>query len=588
MPSFKIICLSLVLALLPVSASAASLLAEHPTTYCNPINLDYAYAPNNAVHTYSKNNAHRSTADPVCVVFKDKYFLFSTNQEGYWCSNDLLAWKFISHKFKMNSSGDQVCAPAAFPTKQGLLFLPCFNEKETMPLYKSLAPADNKWSVATNSFPIAAWDPAIFQDDDGKLFLYWGSSNTFPLYGIELDPTQGYKPIGEKVGLLKLKPQDHGWEQFGEDNVNATKVDPYVEGAWMNKHDGKYYLQYGAPGTEWNVYGDGVYVSDKPLGPFVYQEHNPFSFKPTGFVRGAGHGSTFTDRNDNTWHIATSVVGIHYKFERRLGLFPAGWDADGVLFADTTFGDYPHKMPTCKADAHSQFSGWSLLSYNKPAQGYPRTCDPRLAFDENIKTFWTAGTSKANSFLSVDLKIACDVKAIQINYADDHASLFGKQTNAHHRYKLYESSDGKQWNLIVDNALNLRDCPHEYLEFKKPIRARFIKLVNISVPSGNFAIGDLRVFGNAPGKAPAAVSGLMAKRDTDTRSATLKWSPVPGAYAYNIVFGVNPEKLYSSLLVYDRTSYVLHSLNTNTPYYFKVQAVSETGTSELSAVEKLN
>ncbi|WP_418391080.1 hypothetical protein, partial [Akkermansia sp.] len=32
----------------------------------------------------------------------------------------------------------------------------------------------------------------------------------------------------------------------------------YIEGPWLTKHNGKYYMQYGAPGTEFNVYADGV------------------------------------------------------------------------------------------------------------------------------------------------------------------------------------------------------------------------------------------------------------------------------------------------------------------------------------------
>lgn len=30
-------------------------------------------------------------------------------------------------------------------------------------------------------------------------------------------------------------------------------------------------MQYGAPGTEFNVYADGVYVADYPMGPYTYQ-----------------------------------------------------------------------------------------------------------------------------------------------------------------------------------------------------------------------------------------------------------------------------------------------------------------------------
>ena len=100
-----------------------------------------------------------------------------------------------------------------------------------------------------------------------------------------------FKPSEKIFELFNLEPEKHGWERFGEnhsDNVNSG----YIEGPWMTKHQSKYYLQYAAPGTEFNVYGDGVYVGDSPLGPFTYAPNNPFSYKPGGFINGAGHGST--------------------------------------------------------------------------------------------------------------------------------------------------------------------------------------------------------------------------------------------------------------------------------------------------------
>ena len=54
----------------------------------------------------------------------------------------------------------------------------------------------------------------------------------------------------------------------------------------MTKHDGKYYLQYACPGTQYNTYADGVYVGDGPLGPFTLQKSNPYSSKPGGFITG--------------------------------------------------------------------------------------------------------------------------------------------------------------------------------------------------------------------------------------------------------------------------------------------------------------
>ncbi len=147
------------------------------------------------------------------------------------------------------------------------------------------------------NLPPAHWDPAFFLDDDGRLYLYHGSSNTFPLYGREID-AKTLQPIGGRRDLIRLHDDEHGWERFGEANDN-TFLRPFLEGAWMTKHRGRYYLQYAAPGTEFSGYADGVYVGDKPLGPFIYQPHNPISYKPGGFARGAGHGGIFQDNGGN-------------------------------------------------------------------------------------------------------------------------------------------------------------------------------------------------------------------------------------------------------------------------------------------------
>ena len=99
---------------------------------------------------------------------------------------------------------------------------------------------------------------------------------------------------------------------FGE-YIDNTFLDPFIEGCWMNKHNGKYYLQYGAPGTEFSGYADGVVVGDNPLGPFTPQRM-PFSYKPGGFARGAGHGATFQDK----WKllaISTIVIDVKNNFE---------------------------------------------------------------------------------------------------------------------------------------------------------------------------------------------------------------------------------------------------------------------------------
>ncbi|MBK9014551.1 MAG: hypothetical protein IPM82_10975 [Saprospiraceae bacterium] len=67
--------------------------------------------------------------------------------------------------------------------------------------------------------------------------------------------------------MYLLEDWRYGWQRFGE-HMDNTFLDPFAEGAWMTKHNGKYYFQYGAPGTEFSGYSDGVVVGTSPLFQF--------------------------------------------------------------------------------------------------------------------------------------------------------------------------------------------------------------------------------------------------------------------------------------------------------------------------------
>jgi len=56
----------------------------------------------------------------------------------------------------------------------------------------------------------------------------------------------------------------------------------------------------------------------------------------------------------------------------------------------------------------------------------------------------------------------------------------------------------KKWNLLIDKSGNKTDVPHDYIELAKPVEARYIKLENIHMPTGKFAISGLRIFWQWP------------------------------------------------------------------------------------------
>ena len=555
-------------------------------TYCNPINIDYGYTP---IPDFATEGKHRATADPVITMYKGDYYLFSTNQWGYWWSHDMYHWNFVSRSFLRPEHHvyDDLCAPAVWVQGDTLLVFGS-TYSSNFPIWMSTNPKANEWKEAIHAFEPGGWDPDFFRDDDGKLYMYNGSSNTYPIYGAEIDP-KTFHLKGYRKEMYFLQPYRYGWQRFGE-NMDDIFLDPFIEGSWMTKHDGKYYLQYGAPGTEFSGYSDGVVVGDNPLGPFTPQSM-PFSYKPGGFARGAGHGSTYTDAWGNYWHISTITIAVKNSFERRLGIWPAGFDKDGVIYCNTAFGDYPTYLPDGKEDhLQSRCTGWMLLNYNKPVQvsstlgGYM----PNNAVDENIKTYWSAETGDAGEWIQSDLGKESAVNAVQINYADQDATILGKSISTYTQYKLYYSSDAKKWHILADKSHNKADVPHDYIELPTPVRARYIKLENVHMPTGKFAISGLRVFGNGGGSKPDTVKSFIVLRtEKDKRSAWIKWQTVDNAFAYNIYTGTDPDKLYNCIMVYSANEYYLKTMDKEKPYYFRIEAINENGVSAPTKVIKV-
>ena len=563
-------------------------------TYCNPVNVDYGYTP---FPSFTEWGKHRATADPVIVNYKGDFYLFSTNQWGYWYSSDMLNWKFNSRKFlrPWNDTKDELCAPAVGIVGDTMLvFGSTYTNKFT--LWMSTNPKANEWKPLIDSFEIGGWDPAFFTDDDGRFYMYNGSSNNYPVYGVELN-RKTFKPIGTRTPMYLLQDWRYGWQRFGE-NMDNTFLDPFIEGSWMTKHNGKYYFQYGAPGTEMSGYADGVVVGSKPLfdGIESTPQSDPFSFKPGGFSRGAGHGSTFQDNFNNYWHISTSIICVKNTWERRMGIWPAGFDKDDLMYCNTAFGDYPQSLPSPAGEGlgvrqgmRSTFAEWYLLNYKKPilVSSTLGSFYANNAVDESIKTYWSAVSANAGEWIQSDLGKISTVNAIQINYADQDVEFLGKQTSTYHQYKLYYSLDGKKWDVLADKSNNKTDVPHDYVELEKPVQAKYIKLENIHMPTGKFAISGLRVFGNGNGAKPDAVKAMYVLRtEKDKRSAYIKWSPVDNAFAYNLYYGTAPDKLYSCIMIHDFNEYWFKAMDKNKAYHFSIEAINENGVSERMKIIK--
>jgi xylan 1,4-beta-xylosidase len=548
-------------------------------TYCNPLNISYRFGIDK---TATDKSTLREAADPLIVLYKDNYYLFASKSGGYWYSSDLLSWNFIAITTALPI---EVYAPASAVINDSLYFFTSDNK-----IYRTADPKSGNWDLYNNAFPLSPADPALFVDTDGKVYLSYGCTNTNPaIYIVELDAKNKLKPVGKPVAIISAVTKEHGWEINGD--YNTSNSAPWLEGSWMNKYNGKYYLQYAAPGTENKSYADGVYVSDSPLGPFTYASNNPFSAKPEGFICGAGHSATFQDKYGNWWHISTMTISVKHMFERRLGLFPTSFDSEGNLFTYTEFGDYPTIVPNKKVDNISELScGWNLLSYHKTAEAsssienYPTT----MSFDENIRTYWSAQTGDNGEWLCVDLNSACTINAIQVNFAENNAQLKGRSNVPAQQYLVEYSEDKQTWKTLIDKTSNTEDLTHQYTVLDSAVTARYLKVTNYRVPSGTFAISDFRVFGTNSGDKPAKVETFHIDRtDRDSRAINLLWNKKQNATGYNIRFGFQNNKLYRSYMVYGDTSVTLRSLNIGQIYWFAIDAFGESGITKGDTIEAI-
>ena len=490
-------------------------------TYCNPLNIDYTYM----IYNSDRDISYRSGADPAVVEFRGEYYMFVTRSHGYWRSCDLLNWEFVRPGKNWYPQGCN--APAAHNYKDSVLYV-AGDPSGSMSILYTDNPASGDWE-ATPAILHNLQDPDLFIDDDGKAYMFWGSSNVYPIRGMELDKNHRFTKKGETKELFNLDMPKHGWERFGENHTDTV------------------------------------------LG---------------GYMNGAGHGSTVLGPGGQYWHFASMSLSINVNWERRLCMFPAGFDKDGIMYCDTRFGDYPRYAPAVPGKA-GEFRGWMLLSYGKPvtASTTKGEFQPSALTDELTKTFWLAEANDERQWVMIDLEKPADVCAIQINYHDYQSDMYGRYEDLRHRYVIEGSLDGQDWKVLVDRKESYKDTPNDYVELSLPCPARYIRYNNIDVPTPNLAISELRVFGLGTGKTPQQPKKLTLDRLADRRDIAIRWEPVKGAQGYNVLWGIAPDKLYSSWMVYGKNDLLMKSLTTDQDYYFCVEAFNENGVSLRSEVK---
>lgn len=559
---------------------------------CNPLNIEYKYQ---FIRHLQRDSVTREGADPSFIMFKGKYYLFISMNAGFYTSENLVDWEYHSLEgvIPIHDYAPDVRVVGDY------MYFSASKEGFDCPIFKSEDPLTQPFTEVSCTFNF--WDPNLFADDDGRVYFYWGCSDKVPIRGVELNP-EDMTQKGEVKELFLNQLERCGYERIGEDHSTLLdETDPYIEGAWMDKHNGKYYLQYAATGAEYNVYLDGVYISDSPLGPFKLAKNNPYSYKPGGFIPGAGHGSTMKDKYGNLWHSATMRISVGHQFERRIGIWPAGFDDDGELFCNQRFGDWIMPVPQGKFDPW-QNPEWMLLSAGKRAYASSdvKGKEPEKATEENVRTWWRSATSSPGEWLKIDLGEVMDVRAIQINFADDaldeklpkDAKVDGVpsmmryiDTRIHYTRWLLEASKDDEDYFVVENKFDaMTDLSHDLVVKEDGVYARYIKLTIKELPFNQPAtVSGLRVFGKVDKNPPKKAGSVKAKRLNDF-DMEVSFN-APDAMGYNILWGHDENKLYHCYTVFDENTKIIRALVKGQQYFVRVDTFNEGGITHGDTIE---
>ncbi len=219
------------------------------------------------------------------------------------------------------------------------------------------ADGNETWLKDHTGKPVRWGDPCLFSDEDGSLYCYcnlgrevepsaahpWRITNDVGILGVRLGCRRSQRFAEAPVKLVDFCPE-HWWERGGESNHRLDA--PVLEGAWMTRHDGRYFLQYSANGTEYRNYAIGCYVSDHPLGP-----SSPAAQPCPHSSRRFGQRLRASFRGRGAWWrlvvFLHDLVRIDHPYERRIAMDPVAFDENGELYIKGPT-ETPHPVPAVK------------------------------------------------------------------------------------------------------------------------------------------------------------------------------------------------------------------------------------------------
>jgi hypothetical protein len=249
-------------------------------------------------------------ADPHIAVFGKRYYLYTT---GFNCfsSPDLAAWTKHANpldlktlKWGADTSWIASIKPRTWATtapwapaavERGGKYWFYFSADHYLGVASAAKP-EGPYTDALGKTLFDKWDgidPMAFVDDDGTPYLFFGYAGTFGgvMAGVLNDDMVGWK-IPPKVIA---------------NNTNGLKN--YLEGPFMFKRNGIYYLTYSNDNWQTPEYNVQYATAEHPLGPYTWRGR---ILEKDGVSVGPGHHSILRIPGRDQWYI------VYHRYDHTL------------------------------------------------------------------------------------------------------------------------------------------------------------------------------------------------------------------------------------------------------------------------------
>ena len=440
-------------------------------TYCNPLPIpEIPKGEDNGwsamMYTGEPKSDYRSISDPSVLYHDNKWYLYPSYGMAF-VSEDFVTWKHVrTEPYNLKYS------PSVVHWKGRFLMTGHSNG-----LYISdspLGPFDYLGDfILPDGTSLKPTDPALFVDDDGRLYLYYFSSRqTDEKYvfisqtlGAELKADDPRVFVDEPLVLCALNTENE-WERFGEYHENTRFG--WLEGQWMFKRGGRYYLICSSAGTEFSTYSMCAYYSDEgPLGRFVQQKNNPITQHRCGLVRGAGHGCIVDGPDDTIWAFYTCTLCYTHCFERRIGMDLMGINEDGELFCPGITETPQYGPGVISEPLMGNDTGLLPLTFRRRAHIRASSCvegrNPLYAFDDSLLTWWQPAVGDLERWIDVNLEAPYVIAASRVIWRDIGMDYDNAVFPGPYQYIIKgQKPESDEWITLLDMSQNVEDYNIDY------------------------------------------------------------------------------------------------------------------------------